>query len=441
MVVSLVERSTVARRSRGAGAPSPPRRRGRGLGGGAPAPPARGGLWGGAGGAGINPGGEGPPLPDLRQSQMSLPERHPAPHRNPQAVSQPGVVPDIPDANPPCRKPVPHLASLVRARAPDEQEVRLRGKHLEALLGQHARPLGAAGDEDPYPALLLSLLGQHGAAGEHRGMAEVVGQLDLDQLRDQRRPGHQVAEAQAGERPGLGKGPEEDEVRVLVEQRPVVEAAELAVGVVEEERPFQALEERSEPFGRQRVPRGVVRRAEEHRPPRIALDLGLQLVHEEGGTREVRAHQEAGDGSGAHHEHAVEAEGRLDAEHLGARPGQGLERRGEQLVRAVAHEDALPRPAVQLAEVAAQGVAVEVRVAGPVGVEQALGHGELDPTRQVPGDLVLVQLVPAGGEVQVVGREAAHLGTHQRGGIDGTDHRASPPRWTGERAPGGGAGI
>src|SRR5829696_6264555 len=101
------------------------------------------------------PGGEGPPLTDLRQSQMSLPQRHPAPHRHPQAVGKPGIVSNVPNPYPSRREAVPHLARLVRRGATDEEEVGLGGEHLEALLGQHSCPLGTAGDDDPDPALLL----------------------------------------------------------------------------------------------------------------------------------------------------------------------------------------------------------------------------------------------------------------------------------------------
>ena len=62
------------------------------------------------------------------------------------------------------------------------------------------------------------------------------------------------------------------------QQRPVVVAAELAVGVVEQQRRLQPFEQALDALDRQGVAGRIVRRAEEERPARIALDLGLQLV-------------------------------------------------------------------------------------------------------------------------------------------------------------------
>ena len=59
---------------------------------------------------------------------------------------------------------------------------------------------------------------------------------------------------------------------------PVIVLAELAIGIVEEQGSFQPLQQPLDPLHRQGVARGIVRRAEEQGPPRIALDLGFQLL-------------------------------------------------------------------------------------------------------------------------------------------------------------------
>jgi hypothetical protein len=68
---------------------------------------------------------------------------------------------------------------------------------------------------------------------------------------------------------------------------------------------------------------------------------------------------------------------------------------------------------VQPAERLAQGICVEVRIAGPVGLQQQLRGPLLQAERQVPRHLVLVQLVPGRTEVEVIGREPAQLGTDE----------------------------
>src|SRR4051794_25579013 len=69
---------------------------------------------------------------------------------------------------------------------------------------------------------------------------------------------------------------------------------------------------------------------------------------------------------------------------------------------------------VQAAEVAAQLVGVEIRIAGPVRRQQALGHPPLEVPRQVPGHLVLIQLVAARRQVEVIPRQGAQLRPHEQ---------------------------
>ena len=130
---------------------------------------------------------------------------------------------------------------------------------------------------DRDPARETAGVFQRHLADGGRGVADVVGQFDLDQLGDEFRRGEQVAKTDTAQRPGFGQGPEQDDVQVRPHQRPVVVAAELAVRVVEQEgrveRPRQTLHD----FGISRCPGRVVRRAQEHGPPRVALDFGLEL--------------------------------------------------------------------------------------------------------------------------------------------------------------------
>ena len=140
-------------------------------------------------------------------------------------------------------------------------------------------PTGAGVPRGSPPAVRLPFGLQGRPAGDHRGMAEVVGELHLDQLRHQARIGEQIPQPHPRQRPGLGERPEQDQMGIAGEQRPVIVAAELAVGVVQEERRPEPLQEALHPLHGQGVAGGIVRRAEEQRPARIALDLLLQLVH------------------------------------------------------------------------------------------------------------------------------------------------------------------
>jgi len=195
------------------------------------------------------------------------------------------------------------------------------------------------------------------------------------------------------------------------QQRPVVPAAELAVGVVEEKRRLEALQQALHRFRGQNVARGVVRRAEDQWPARIALDFGLQLLDRDAQIGTGR--QEPRNAGRLEHEAPVQTEARLGSQHLAARRNDGGQRHRQQLVRAVADQHSLSRMAVQTAEVAAQLVGVEIRIAGPIRRQQALGHPPLEAPRQVPGNLVLIQLVAAGRQVEVVSRQGAQLGPHE----------------------------
>ena len=83
--------------------------------------------------------------------------------------------------------------------------------------------------------------------------------------------------------------------------------------------------------------------------------------------------------------------------------------------------------AVQPAEVPPQLVGMEIGIAGPVGRQQPLGHGDLEAAREIPGDLVLIELVAARRQVEVVGAERAQLGADEEGGIGGVGHSLPCP--------------
>jgi hypothetical protein len=222
------------------------------------------------------------------------------------------------------------MLRLLRRAATDQEEVGLRGKDFQIRRSQHRGPLGAAGDQDldPPPRLRLGLQGH--TAGDDPGVADVVWQLHLQQLRNQPRIGQQVAEAHPCQGPRLGEGPEEHEVGILRQQRPVVPTAELAVGVVEEERSFQTLQQALHLLRRDGASCGIVRRAENQRPARIALDLGFQLLDRDAQVQAGR--QEPGDPGRLEHEATIKPEARLGPQHLAAGMNHGGQCHRQQLV-------------------------------------------------------------------------------------------------------------
>ena len=231
----------------------------------------------------------------------------------------------------------------------------------------------------------------------------------------------QIPEPHASERPRLGEGAEEEQVRVAIEQRPVVEAAELAVGVVEQERRVERLEQPLDLLHGRRGAGRVVGRAQEQRTAGVARDLGLELLDLQ---PQVGARREEPRAStGAAHEHLVETERGQDAEHLGARPHQPFERDAEHLVRAVADQDPLHRPVQPLGERAPQLVGVEVRVARPVDGGEPRQRLALQARRKVPGHLVLIELEAARRLLERVGVELAQLGAHEARRGAGRPHR------------------
>ena len=158
---------------------------------------------------------------------------------------------------------------------------------------------------------------QRHPAGDDPRVAQVVRQLHLDQLRHQLRVRQQVAEAQAGERPRLGEGAEEEQVRMARQERPVVVDAELAVGVVEQQRRIEACGERARP--RPASPRSPVglfglHRTSGRRGSRSTSATQLRHRQRQVGARRQRPVAAAG----ARHEHRVEAEAGLGTEHLAA---------------------------------------------------------------------------------------------------------------------------
>src|SRR3954467_8560715 len=74
----------------------------------------------------------------------------------------------------------------------------------------------------------------------------------------------------------------------------------------------------------------------------------------------------------------------------------------------------------------AELIRMEIGIAGPIRRQEALGHFDLEPAGEIPGDLVLVELVPARREVEVIGPEGAELGADEQRGIGGAGHERAP---------------
>ena len=104
----------------------------------------------------------------------------------------------------------------------------------------------------------------------------------------------------------------------------------------------------------------------------------------------------------------VEREGRLRDHDARAGADRDEQQRLDQLVRAVAGEDAVGAPAREAGERLEQLPRVEVRVARPGARERLLEHAPLQRLRQVPGVLVLVDLDRGLARGQRVGGEGAH---------------------------------
>jgi hypothetical protein len=147
---------------------------------------------------------------DLRQRLAGGAQRGAAANRDPQTAGQARVAAHVTHPDAARRQAVAHRLRSRRSGAAREQEVGLGRQHGKAGRRQHLPPLrpSRGHHRDPPPRRRQSR--QRRAAGHHAGVAEVVGQLGLEQLGHQPRVGEQVSDAQTGKRPRLGEGAQQD---------------------------------------------------------------------------------------------------------------------------------------------------------------------------------------------------------------------------------------
>ena len=250
------------------------------------------------------------------------------------------------------------LGGLRRGRAaPDE--VRARGRHVPALLAQRRGEAVARRGEAAGVGLHPLRVGERGLGERLREGVDVVGVLDLVERLDHRRGADEDADAQAGERPGLGERARDDDVRLLQREPEAVLAREGGVGLVDQQgRGREGASERAHGVNAEHRPRrGVgVHEAEEVRAGLRRAQRGERGVVRRQGDGDERRLADLG-------EDGVEGvRGLEDADRRGV-ADEDFDREAEDLVGPVPHEDA-----VGLAAVAA-GEAVAEAVEGRVGIE------------------------------------------------------------------------
>ena len=178
---------------------------------------------------------------------------------------EPGPAGEVTHENAAIHQALPQRVAV--AVGTQQQEVGARREHRDAVDGGELRGDALAlGDEREHAVVHLGAEVEREPSGDLGGRREVVRQHDLVELLDDPRRRDREAEPQRGHRPHLRVRAHDDERAVVAHELERAPGRELAVGLVDDDEPVEAVEREQRLDGRRRLDGAgrVVGAADEH---------------------------------------------------------------------------------------------------------------------------------------------------------------------------------